>query len=271
MANMAHYLADEIKGIRRDILEILYRTKSPHIGSCFSMVELLTALYFKILKIDPKNPADPNRDRFVLSKGHGAPALYAVLAKRGFIGKEALAGFAKDGGTLEQHPNRNVSQGIEITSGSLGHGLSIAAGMALAGKYDKANWRVFAFSSDGDLEEGSSWEAIMFAGHHKLDNLIAIVDYNKLTAMGRIKEILDLDPLAEKWRAFDWEVKEVDGHNMEEIINALENIPFKNGKPSCLISHTIKGKGVSFMENDPKWHDKCPDEQEYEKAAEELK
>ena len=258
------------KELRRDILEMIYQTKSPHIGSCFSMVDLLVALYFKILSVNPEKPDDPDRDRFVLSKGHGVTALYPVLAKKGFINKEILDGFAKDGGTLEQHPIRNISQGVEISSGSLGHGLSIGAGMALAGKYDKANYRVFTFLSDGELEEGSTWEAVMFASHHKLDNLVAIVDYNKLQAMGKVSEIVNLEPLAEKWRSFGWEAKEIDGHNFKEIIDALENIPFQAGKPNCLIAHTVKGKGVSFMENEPRWHDKYPDDEEYKKALEEL-
>lgn len=249
---------------------MIYRTKSPHIGGSFSMVELLVVLYFKILKVDAKNPGDPNRDRFLLSKGHGVPSLYAVLAEKGFIDEKTLAGFAKDGGTLEQHPNRDIQKGIEITSGSLGHGLSAGVGMALAGKYDHKDYRIFVMLGDGEMEEGSSWEAILFAGHHQLDNLIAIVDYNKLQAIAKVSDVLDLEPLAEKFSAFNWEVKEVDGHDIEKVINALENIPFKTGKPSCLIAHTVKGKGVSFMEGDPKWHDRCPDEEEYKKALTEL-
>ncbi len=259
------------KKIRRKIIEMLYRTKGPHIGSCFSMIELLVALYFKILSVNPKMPNDPNRDKFLLSKGHGVPALYAILAERGFIGKKTLEGFAKDGGTLEQHPTRNVLQGIEITSGALGHGLSIGAGMALAGKYDGLTYRIFTFLSDGELQEGSTWEAIMFASHHRLDNLIAIVDYNKLQAMDRISKVLNLEPLAKKWQSFGWEVKEINGHNFREIISALEKIPFQKKKPSCLIAHTVKGKGISFMENEPRWHDKYPGQEEYQKAIEELK
>lgn len=249
---------------------MIYRTKSPHIGGSFSMIELLTVLYFKILRVDPKNPGDLDRDRFLLSKGHGVPALYAILAEKGFIDEKTLAGFAQDGGTLEQHPNRDVQRGIEMTSGSLGHGLSVGVGMALAGKYNNKGYRTFVLLGDGEMEEGSSWEAILFAGHHKLDKLIAIIDYNKLQAIGKVSEILDLDPLGDKFKSFNWEVKEVDGHNIKEIINTLENIPFKTGKPSCLIANTIKGKGVSFMEGDPKWHDRCPDDNEYRSALEEL-
>jgi len=258
------------KKARKTILEMIYRTKGPHIGCSFSMVELLTALYFKILKVDAKNPANPDRDRFLLSKGHGVPALYAILAEKGFIDEKTLAGFARDGGTLEQHPNRDIQKGIEITSGSLGHGLSAGVGMALAGKYDEKDYRIFVLLGDGEMEEGSSWEAVLFAGHHKLDNLIAVIDYNKLQAIAKVSEVLDLEPLAEKFSAFNWQVKEVDGHDIKEIINALGSVPFKAGKPSCLIAHTIKGKGVSFMEGDPRWHDKCPDDNEYRLALKEI-
>jgi transketolase len=256
--------------LRREILDLIYKTKSPHIGCSFSMVELLTALYFKVLKVDPKNPKDPKRDRFLLSKGHGVPALYPVLVKKGFISQEVIDGFAKDGGTLEQHPTRNVDLGIEITSGSLGHGLSIGAGMALAGKYDGKDYRVFVYLGDGEIQEGSNWEAIMFAHQHKLDNLIAIIDHNKLQAMQRIEEVLDLSPLADKWKAFGWAVKEINGHDFKEILPALGGVPFEKGKPTCIIAHTVKGKGVSFMENEPRWHDRCPDESEYQKALKEL-
>ena len=258
------------KKIRREILEMIYRTKSPHIGCSFSMVEILVALYFKVLSIDPKNPDNPNRDRFILSKGHGCPALYPVLSERGFFNKELLKKFAVDGGVLEGHPTRDISRGIEISSGSVGHGLSIGAGMALAGKYDKKNYRIFVFLGDGELDEGPNWEAIMFAAHHQLDNLVAIIDRNQLQILGTTSEVLDLEPLNEKWSSFGWAVREIDGHNFKEIFNALENIPFQSGKPSCIIAHTIKGKGVSFMENELRWHDKYPDDEEYKKALAEL-
>ena len=250
---------------------MIYRTKSPHIGCSFSMVEILVALYFKILKVDPKNPADPNRDRFILSKGHGVAALYPVLAEKGFFSKKVLEGFAIDNGTLEQHPTRKVSFGIETSSGSVGHGLSLGLGMALEAKYEKRPTRTFVFLGDGELNEGSNWEAIVFASHHKLDNLTAIVDRNKCQILGRTNEVLELEPLAEKWRSFGWAIKEIDGHNFKEIFSALENIPFEIGKPSCVIANTVKGKGVSFMENELRWHDKYPDEEEYKKASAELR
>ena len=258
------------KKVRQEILEMIYRTKGPHIGSSFSMVELLVALYFKVLRIDPQEPHDPQRDRFILSKGHGCPGFYPVLFERGFFGQKVLDGFAIDGGTLEGHPTKNVSWGIETTTGSVGHGLSLASGMALAAKYDKANYRVFTILGDGELDEGSNWEAMMFASHHKLDNLVAIVDYNKLQIMGTTSEVMNLEPLSEKWRSFGWEVKEIDGHNFQEIFPVLEHIPFKKDKPSCIIAHTVKGKGVSFMENQLRWHDKYPDEEEYKRAKAEL-
>jgi transketolase len=257
--------------LRKDVLDMLYNTRSPHIGCCFSLLDILTVLYSKILLVDPKKPNNPGRDRFLLSKGHAVPALYAILAKKGFIDEKTLATFAKTGGILEQHPTRNIDYGIEITSGSLGHGLSLGAGMALAGKVDKKKYRVFVLTGDGELDEGSNWEAIMFAAHKKLDNLVAIVDRNRLQILGKTSEIMGLEPLAAKWRSFGWAVKEVDGHNHEELEKVFKEIPFAKDKPSVVIANTVKGKGVSFMENELRWHDKCPDENEYGKALEELK
>jgi len=259
------------KELRKEILDMIYRTKSPHIGSSLSMVDLFTVLYFKILSLDSKNPKNENRDRFVLSKGHGCATLFAVLGKKGFLEEEEIKTFAQDGGCLGQHPNRDIEKGIEITSGSLGHGLSVSAGMALAGKYNNANYRVFAFLGDGELDEGTVWEGALFSSHHKLDNLTVIIDRNRLQALGEGEKIINLEPLAEKWESFGFRVKEIDGHNFEEIIKSLESVPFEKGKPSCIIANTIKGKGISFMENDFRWHDKCPDEMEYQKALEELK
>lgn len=274
---MAHYLEDEIenlqslaKELRRDILEMIYRRKAPHIGCSFSVVDILTVLYSKILKVDPKKTSDPLRDRFILSKGHAAPALYAVLGKAGFLDKEFLDGFAKDGGSLETHPNRNLLQGIEVSTGSLGHGLSVGAGLALAAKRDKANWRTFVLLGDGELDEGSCWEAAMFASQNKLDNLTAIVDKNQFQILGKTAEVLDLEPLAEKWRAFGWAVKEVGGHNFKGLLDAFFSLPFEPGRPNCLIADTTKGKGVSFMENEIRWHDKHPDDEEYKRASAEL-
>lgn len=258
------------KEIRKEILDMIYRAKAPHIGSSFSIVEILVALYFKYLRVSPENPRDKNRDRFILSKGHGCPALYAVLAHRGFFNSDILKGFACNGGILEEHPTFDLTKGIEVSTGSLGHGLSIGVGMAIAAKHDNNPYRVFVLLSDGETEAGFVWESAMFAGHHKLDNLIAIVDYNKIQALGRIAEVVNLEPFSEKWRSFGWEVKEVDGHDFTQLFTAFENIPFKQGRPSVVIAHTVKGKGVSFMEDKLLWHYRSPDEDEYLKAIKEL-
>ncbi len=264
------YYEDIAKKTRKEILNMIYRTKSPHIGSSFSIVEILVALYFKILSVSPKSPEAENRDRFILSKGHGCPALYAVLSLKGFISQSCINGFAVNGGTLEHHPTRDMKRGIEVSTGSLGHGLSIGTGMAISAKYDKSSYRIFALLSDGEMNEGDVWEAAMFASHHKLDNLVGIIDYNKIQALGRINEVINLEPLAQKWSAFGWEVREIDGHNFKEIISTLENIPYGQGKPIVLIAHTVKGKGVSFMENKLLWHYRCPNKEEYTKALKEL-
>ena len=258
------------RAIRRQILKMIYCSHSPHIGSSLSSVDILVALYFKCLSISPDRPHDKNRDRFILSKGHGCPALYASLAHRGFISADNLDGFGIDGGTLEHHPTRDIERGIEVSSGSLGHGLSLGVGMAIAAKRDQFSHRIFVLLSDGETDEGTVWEAAMLAAHQNLDNLIAIVDYNKIQALGRTNEVVRLEPFAEKWCSFGWEVQEIDGHDFEQIIPTLEEVPFRQRKPSAIIAHTVKGKGVSFMEDDLLWHYRCPDQQEYEKALREL-
>lgn len=242
---------------------MIYRTKSPHLGSSFSIVEILVSLYFKALSLESEE-----RDIFILSKGHACSALYAVLAERGLLEKEVLEKFNVDGGLLEGHPSRNLDYRIDVSTGSLGHGLSIGAGMALARKIDGSKSRVFVLLSDGDIQEGSTWQAALFSSHRRLDNLVAVVDYNKLQVLGRVEDVLNLEPLKEKWQAFGWEVREVDGHNFNQLIGGFEN--FSSGKPTVVIAHTKKGKGVSFMEDNFDWHSKCPDEEEYEKALKEL-
>ncbi len=259
------------QNVRLSILEMITKGKCPHIGSNLSAVDILTALYFKILKINPKKPNDPNRDRFILSKGHAAAALYAVLAERGFADKEKLKNYSINGGNLPGHASRGYLPGIEINSGSLGHGLPIANGMALAAKKDKKNYRVFALLSDGECDEGSNWEAILFAAHHKLDNLVVIIDCNKWQAFGRTKDVMNLEPFVQKWKDFGWSVKEADGHDFREIFQALKKIPFEKNKPSVLIAHTVKGKGVSFMEDKLEWHYRNPNEGEYKIALKEIK
>ncbi len=258
------------KEIRRRILEISHRTKSSHVGSSLSTIEILVALYFKVLNLDPANPKDPDRDRFILSKGHASLALYCILTKKGFISEKCLSGFATNGGTLEHHPNKDISKGIETSTGSLGHGLSTGAGMALAAKYDKRNHKIYALLSDGELNEGSTWEAVMFASHHKLDNLVAIIDYNKLQALGCTNDIINLEPLSQRWSSFGWAVKEIDGHDFQQVLEALESLPFTENQPSVIIAHTIKGKGISFMENKLLWHYRVPSSEDYENGMKEL-
>jgi transketolase len=246
-----------------------HRAGSSHIGGCLSIADLLAVLYGGVLRIDPAQPALADRDRFVLSKGHAAAAIYAVLAELGFFPREWLKKFYLDGSNLPGHITRGVP-GVEVSAGSLGHGLPISCGMALAGKRDGQSYRVFALLSDGECDEGSTWEAALFAPHHHLDNLIAIVDYNKIQSFGTVKEVLDLDPLAEKWRTFGWSVREIDGHNIDEIEEALMSAPFEPERPSCIIAHTVKGKGVSFMEENLAWHYLPPGDDELRQALLEL-
>ncbi len=263
-------LEELARDIRKEILNMIYRTSSPHIGSAFSIVEILAALYFEIMSVDSNNSQWKQRDRFILSKGHACAALYATLFHKKFISREILDGFAINGGTLEHHPTRNTNFGIEISTGSLGHGLSIGAGIAIGAKHDKANYRTFVLLGDGETNEGDVWESAMFASHHKLDNLIAIVDYNKIQALGRTDEVIGLEPFAQKWDSFGWEVREIDGHNFDDIIDTCKDIPFKQGKPNVIIAHTIKGKGVSFMEDTLLWHYRCPNKDDYTRALEEI-
>ena len=257
------------KSIRAHALTMVHKANASHIGSCLSIADILAVLYSKILRIDLSNLAWPERDRFILSKGHAAAILYAVLAEKGFFPKEWLDAYCQDGSKLTGHISHYVP-GVEVSTGSLGHGLPIGCGMALAGKRDGRPYRVFVLLSDGELDEGSTWESILFASHHRLDNLVAIVDYNKIQSFGTVKEVLDLEPLAEKWRAFKWSAREIDGHNCNQIEEALTGVPFEQGKPSVIIAHTIKGKGVSFMENKLEWHYKAPNLEELKQAIKEL-
>jgi len=218
-------------------------SNSAHLGSALSMVDILTVLYFWFLKVDPKNPDDPNRDRFILSKGHGGSGLYATLAEAGFFPREKLETYGKDGGMLAVHPSSKMIPGVEASTGSLGHGLPIGLGMGLAAKLDNKDYRTVVVMSDGELDEGSNWESILAAPQWKLDNVICIIDYNKIQGFGRTEDVINLEPLTEKFKAFNWGVTEVNGHNHEEIAEALSRIPFEKGKPNAIIAHTIKGKG----------------------------
>ena len=256
--------------IRKKVLEMIHKSNGAHIGSSLSCADILTVLYFKILKINPKDPLAEERDRFLLSKGHAVAVLYATLSRRGFFPEEVLDSYCQDGTKLAGHSTRQAVPGIEISTGSLGHGIPIGAGMALAAKNDSSAYRIFVLMSDGECQEGSTWEAALFTGCHKLDNLVGIIDYNKLQAFGRTSEVLDLEPLVKKWQDFGWQVKEIDGHNFLEIESALSKIPFRKDKPSLVIAHTVKGKGISFLENKLESHYKYFTEEEYQRALKEL-
>lgn len=254
--------------IRAHALRMVHVAKSSHIGTCLSMADLLAVLYFSVLRIDPKNPLMPDRDRFILSKGHGAAILYATLAARGFFPESDLAEYCVDGSSLTGHVNAKVP-GIELSTGSLGHGLGVGCGMALAGRIEDP-YRVFVLVSDGELDEGSNWEAILFAPHHRLENLTLIVDYNKIQSFGTIKEVLELEPLVAKFESFGWGVREVDGHDCKAIQDACDELPFLKGRPNVIIAHTVKGKGVTFMENQLAWHYKSPSTEQLATALQEL-
>lgn len=256
--------------VRAHTLRMVHRAKASHVGTCFSMADLLAVLYGAVLRVDPARPDWPDRDRFILSKGHGAAAIYATLAERGFFPVNWLDSYCADGTRLGGHITHYGVPGVEVSSGSLGHGLSYACGMALAGKRDGKPYRVFTLLSDGECDEGSIWEAVLFAPHHRLDNMVAVVDYNKIQSFGTVKEVLDLEPFADKWRAFGWSVREVNGHDVDEILEALQAVPFEPDRPSCVIAHTVKGKGVSFMEDRLEWHYRSPDEGQLTRALAEL-
>lgn len=260
--------ADELRIL---ILEMVIRAGGGHIGGAYSIIEVVTALYFRVLNHDPQNPSWSDRDRLLFSKGHGCLALYAALAEAGYFEKERLEKFCVDGGLLAGHPEREFVPGVEITSGSLGHGLSIGVGMALAAKIDKKKYHVYVVLSDGECNEGSTWEALMSGAQFNLDNLTVVIDSNKYISLGPIAEIMNIEPLGDRLRDFGWAVNEIDGHDMNQIVGALEKVPFKSGKPSAIIANTVKGKGVSFMENVPMWHYRAPNEEEAELALQELK
>ncbi|MCK4261928.1 transketolase [bacterium] len=256
--------------IRRDIIAMLGEAGSGHPGGSLSAADIVTALYFSVLNIDHKNPRREDRDRFVLSKGHAAPLLYSALAERGYFPKDELMSLRKFGSRLQGHPKIGSPPGVEISSGSLGQGLSVANGMAMAGKLDGKDYRVYALLGDGEIEEGQIWEAAMTAAHYKLDNLCAILDFNGLQIDGPIVEVMNSNPIREKWTAFRWNTMEIDGHNFEEILRAFEEAKKIKGKPTIIIAHTIKGKGVSFMENVVDFHGKAPTKEQTRQALGEL-
>lgn len=242
------------KQARKLIVETLICAGCGHPGGAFSSIDLMTALYFEVMKVDPEKPKRDDRDRFILSKGHSSIGLYTILHLRGFMDKATLLSFRQDNSNLCGHPDMHKVAGVEMSTGSLGHGLSIGAGLAMAGKMDKKDYRVFVLMGDGETQEGSIWEAALFSAHHKLDNLVGIVDRNMLQIDGCTEDILALEPYRAKWEAFGWHVEEIDGHNFEQIIKALERCPVSSSRPTLILANTIKGKGISFMENNPAWH-----------------
>jgi transketolase len=264
----ADSVEERARAIRAKIVRMAHHGKTPHVASALSCADLVTALYFEALRIDPAAPDEEGRDRFILSKGHGCMALYATLAERGFFSEEVLDEYAQDGGRLAEHPAPHCVPGIEAATGSLGHGLSLGAGLALAAKIRGQSHRVFVLLSDAECSEGSTWEAAIFGGARGLDNLVAIVDYNKWSAMGRTSPYLE--PLAQKWKAFGWSCMEIDGHDSGAIVTALSRVPFEPKRPAVVIAHTVKGKGVSFMEDDLEWHYRSPNDGDLDRALKEI-
>lgn len=257
---------DIAKNVRKRCLELVFKGKSSHIGGAFSIADVLSVMYNEVLTFDSKNASWEERDRVFYSKGHACTALYSVLGEVGFFTDEELNTFSNNKSFFTTHVNHKVP-GVELSTGSLGHALSVSCGVALAGKLKKKEWKVYTIVSDGELNEGSNWEAILFAPHHQLANLTLIVDYNKIQSFGNTNEVLNLEPLADKFKAFNWEVVEVDGHNLIEIKNAFD---FKCDKPKVIIAHTIKGKGVDFMEEQLAWHYKSPNQEQFEAALEQI-
>jgi transketolase len=256
--------------IRIQTLKMTSRGGSSHIGSIFSIADIVAVLYGKILNVKAEDPDWIERDRFILSKGHSGAAVYAALAECGFIPLEKLETHYQDGSDLSGHVSHKGIPGVELSTGSLGHGLGVGVGMAKVLKMEGGSQKVFVLLSDGECDEGSIWEAMLFAQHHKLDNLVAIIDYNKIQSLASISETIELEPFAEKWRAFNWSVLEVDGHDHALMSSAFQEIPVQKGRPTVMLAHTTKGKGVSFMENTVLWHYRCARGKEFEAALEEL-
>ncbi len=258
------------RGLRRDVIRLAKSSRSGHIGSSLSCVDLLVGLFDHFLRLDSKQPEWPERDRFLLSKGHACVPYYACLRDMGLLPAEVLERYGEEGSVLGHHPHRLSSYGIEHGTGSLGHGLGVGVGIAFGAKKLKKDFRSVVLMSDGEQDEGSVWEAVMFAAQHKLDNVLALVDCNRMQALGHNKEILGLEPLAERYESFGWACRRIDGHSSDAIVSALGAFPFEPGRPSVIIADTVKGKGVSFMEDQLLWHYRCPDANEFEAAMAEL-
>lgn len=255
--------------IRAHAVRMVTRAKASHLGGALSMADLLAVLYGGVLRVRPQEPQWPDRDRFLLSKGHSCTGVYATLAATGFIPEAELETYGRDGSRLMAHISHHVP-GVEFSTGSLGHGLPYGVGKALAAKRSGQAWRAFVMLSDGELDEGSNWEATLFAPQHRLDNLVAIIDYNRIQSLGRVEEVIDLHPLAEKFRSFRWAVREVDGHDHAALQAALGSVPWEPGKPSCLIARTTKGQGVDFMQDQLAWHYKSPDQTQLAEALRQI-
>ncbi len=262
-----HRIAREL---RARVIRMSHDGRAPHLGSSLSCIDILVAAYWRCLKIDPAAPLDPDRDRFILSKGHAAAALYATLAKRNFFDASKLDSYNVAGSRFPEQPSPNAVPGIEAATGSLGHGLPIGLGMALAARIQRRSYRVMAIVSDGECNEGTVWEAAMFAAAQRLDNVTVIVDFNRWQATDRSEEVMALSPLADKWRAFGWSAVEIDGHDIEALADRMNHAPLDAGQPTAIIAHTTKGKGVSFMEDDNNWHYRIPNDEELQAALAEL-
>ena len=264
------YFEDLAAGLRVDVIKEVYKAGSGHPGGSLSAADIMTALYFNEMNIDPENPDKADRDKFVLSKGHAAPILYAALANKGFFPKEELGNLRNMGSILQGHPNMHNVPGVEMSTGSLGQGISVAVGMALAAKMDNNPGRVYALLGDGELQEGLVWEAAMSAAHYGLSNMCAIVDNNGLQIDGKNDDVMTVNPIGDKFRAFGWNVIEIDGHDFDEIFAAFEGARAEKERPTAIVAKTVKGKGVSFMEDKAGWHGKAPSEEEAKKAVAEL-
>ena len=271
---MADSKDDELRALARRLrahsLRMISQAKTSHIGSCLSLADILAVLYGSVLRVDPKKPEWSDRDRLIVSKGHAAAVTYAAVAEAGFMPMERLGEYARNGGQLYGHVTHAGVPGVEMSNGSLGHGLPVGTGMALTAKRGGRPWRVFVLMSDGECDEGSNWEAILFAAHHKLDNLTIVIDYNKIQSLDFVAKTIGLEPLADKFTAFGWGLREVDGHDVSALRRTLESVPIEPGKPNAIIAHTIKGKGVSWMENKVLWHYRPPAEDELAKALAEV-
>jgi transketolase len=264
-------LTETARELRILDLEMIIEAGSGHPGGTLSAADMITALYFHKLRLKPEQPDWADRDRFVLSKGHCIPIVYAAMAKRGFFDESQLKTLRKMGSPFQGHPDRTRLPGIEASTGSLGQGLSVAVGMALAGKLDGASWRVYCMTGDGEVQSGQIWEAAMFAPRHGLDNLTVILDANQVQQTAKVKDILDEEPITEKWASFNWHVIDIDGHDMGQILEALDEAEGTTGRPTIIVSRTVKGKGVSWMELDPEWHGKAPEGEDAERALAELR